>query len=249
MMPQHRDTLLSARKAYSQCANKVEQLITNNGLTAIHSSQIIGIGVATEWLRRASEMNNIDYMGNILNKSKTNDLFIELLRFNFSWFALNAIFARQELLDLFGTPSSNSEYSKFNLLYNVDILPNTASRLQKLHQILNTPIITRLPVASNNNPVVNNSVSTLQAICLKYLPTSSQKGITAQAIQTASQAGSANSLDMPTLLYGFRNWSVHGNTLHGCFGSHPRFYEYVCILQETLAEVHYNAAIYINSKL
>ena len=248
-MPQHRNTLLNARKAYSQCANKVEQLITNNGFTAIHSSQIIGIGVATEWLRRAAEMNNIDYMGNILNKSKTKDLFIELLRFNFSWFALNAIFTRQELLDLFGTPSRNSEYSKFKLLYDIDILPNAALRLQRLHQILNTPITTRLPITPNNNSVTSNSVSTLQAICLKYLPTSNQQGITARAIQTASQVGSANSLDMPTLLYGFRNWSVHGNTLHGCFGSHPRFYEYVCILQETLAEVHYNAAIYINSNL
>ena len=87
MIP-HRDTLLKARKVYSQCANKVEKSIAAQGLTPLLSTQVIGIGVATEWVRRAAEMDNIHYMGKNLNKSKSNDLFIELLRFNFSWFAL-----------------------------------------------------------------------------------------------------------------------------------------------------------------
>src|SRR4028118_1920779 len=116
MIP-HRDTLLKARKVYSQCANKVEQSIAAQGLTALLSNQVIGIGVATEWVRRAAEMDNIHYMGKNLNKSKSNDLFIELLRFNFSWFALNAIFTRNDLLSLFGTPSDPAEYSAFSLLY------------------------------------------------------------------------------------------------------------------------------------
>lgn len=97
MMIPHRDTLLKARKVYSQCANKVEQSIVAQGLTPLLSTRVIGIGVATEWVRRAAEMDNIHYMGKNLNKSKSNDLFIELLRFNFSWFALNAIFTRNEL--------------------------------------------------------------------------------------------------------------------------------------------------------
>jgi hypothetical protein len=94
--------------------------------------------------------------------------------------------------------------------------PNAAARLQKLHLLLNTPIATRLPITSNH------SVSTLQAICLKYLP-SNIRGRTARAMQQAVQAGNANSLDMPTLLYGFRNWSVHGNTLQVALGVIPDF--------------------------
>jgi hypothetical protein len=242
MVP-YRDTLLKARKFYSQCANKVEKSIAAQGLTPLLSTQVIGIGVATEWVRRAAEMDNIHYMGKNLNKAKSNDLFIELLRFNFSWFALNAIFTRNELLFLFGTPSNNkNEYSKFHLLYTSSTPQNAAIRLQRLHLLLNTPITTRLPSTSNH------SVSTLQAIYLKYLP-SNLPGHTARAMQQAVQAGNANSLDMPTLLYGFRNWSVHGNTLHGCFGSHPRFYEYVCLLQETLADVHYDTARKLSSLL
>lgn len=241
MIP-HRDTLLKARKVYSQCAKKVEKSITAQGLTPLLSTQVIGIGVATEWVRRAAEMDNIHYMGKNLNKSKNSDLFIELLRFNFSWFALNAIFTRNELLSLFGTPSDKSEYSEFCLLYTRAVPPNATVRLQKLHLLLNTPITTRLPSTSNH------SVSTLEAIYLKYLP-NNIRGRTAKAMQQAVRAGNANSLDMPTLLYGFRNWSVHGNTLHGCFGSHPGFLEYASLLQETLADVHYETARQLSNLL
>jgi hypothetical protein len=240
MIP-HRDTLLQARKLYSQCANKVETNIKAQGLTPLLSTQIIGIGVATEWIRRAAEMDNIHYMGKNLNKSKRSDLFVEILRFNFSWFALNAIFTRNELLSLFGTPIRRSEYRAFKLLYTSATLPNAAARLETLHLLLNTPIETRLPIGTSLPITSDHSVSTLQAIYWKYLP-SNITGETARAIQQAVQAGNANSLDMPTLLYGFRNWSVHGNTLHGCFGSHPRFSEYTSLLQETLADIHYDVA-------
>lgn len=184
----HRDTLLKARKIYSQCANTVEKTIAVQGLTPLLSTQVIGIGIATEWIRRAAEMDEIHYMGKNLNKSKSNDLFIELLRFNFSWFALNAIFTRNELLSLFGTPSDSSEYSAFHLLYTSAIPLNVAVRLQKLHLLLNTPIATRLPSTSNHY------VSTLQAIYQKYLP-SNIRGRTARAMQQAVQSGNANSLD------------------------------------------------------
>jgi hypothetical protein len=236
-MIQHRNTLLEARKIYSQCTAKVEQCIAQQGLTDALSTRVIGIGVATEWIRRAAEMDSIYYMGKNLNKSKNNELFVELLRFSFSWFAINAIFTRKELLDLFvGTPSNRgTEYSKFCVLYNSASLTNVSFREQELRQLLNTTIETRLPNMSSQ------PVTTLEAIYKKYLP-SDIRGHTADVIKRAAEAKNADSLDMPTLLYAFRNWSVHGNALHGCFGSHPRFYKYSCLLQETLAEVHYDTA-------
>ncbi|HIK10316.1 MAG TPA: hypothetical protein IGS52_08620 [Oscillatoriaceae cyanobacterium M33_DOE_052] len=233
MITPHRKTLLQARKVYSQCASKVEKTIQNQGLTPLLSTQIIGIGIATEWIRRAAEMDSIHYIGKNLNKAKSSDLFVELLRFNFSWFALNAIFTRNELLSLFGTPSGNSEYSAFHLLYTNAMPTNAAVRLQELHLLLNAPTSTRMPNTTSN------PVSTLEAIGLRYLPINI-RGTAAKAIQQAVLAKNANSLDMPTLLYGFRNWSVHGNALQGCFGSHPGFYEYTRLLQETLADVHYD---------
>jgi len=243
-LPPHRNTLLEARKVYSKCASKVENNITQQGITPLLSSQVIGIGIAAEWLRRASEMDKIHYIGKPLNKSKSSERFIELLRFSFSWFALNSIFTRTELLNLFGETSSNSEYDAFYLLYSSSSLINVPQRLEELHRILNTLITTRLP---NNN---GNPVSTLQAIYLKYLPIpNGRKGRTARDIEQAVQSGSANSLDMSTLLYAFRNWSVHGNTMHGCFGSHPRFIEYTSLIQETLAELHYDIAVRLHNIL
>lgn len=244
MLSPHRDILSEVARIYSDCASKVDQNIAAQGLTTPLSNQVIGIGAAAEWVRRAAEMEKIHYKSKLLNKSKKNDLFIELLRFNFSWFALNAIFTRNDLLSLFGTPSKDNEYSKFSILYTNAIpqLQNETARLQELHLLLNTQITTRLP---NTN---NHSVSTLKAIDLKYFPYDT-RGRTAGAIRQAAQAGNANCLDMPTLLYAFRNWSVHGNALHGCFGSRPRYLKYVSLLQETLADVHYGTATHLISLL
>lgn len=245
MMSPHRVRIREARKVYSECAGKLEKIIENSEYqeyTVSLSNKLIGIGVAAEWLRYATEMDNIHYIGEKLNKSKKSRLFVELLRFNFSWFALNAIFTRNDLLSLFGTPSDNAEYSAFSLLYTHSVPPNATVRLQKLHLLLNTPITTRLPSTSSH------CVSTLEAIHRKYLP-DNIRGRTARAMEQAVKAGNANSLDMPTLLYGFRNWSVHGNTLHGCFGSHPGFLEYASLLQETLADVHYATATKLMNSL
>ena len=255
-MEPHRNNLREARKTYSACANKIEQHITTQGLTPVLSTQVIGIGIACEWLSRASGMEEIKYIGEVKQKSKTNDLFLELLRFNFSWFAVNAIYGREELLPLLGTPpTDNGEYLKFKFLYDTASLTTAPTRLIRLHELLNKEVTTRLPnlltpraqLLKKKNEKEAPPIITLKAISLKYLPRINSAIDT--AIRQAVQQNDARSLDMPTLLYSFRNWSVHGSTLHGCFGSRPGFYEYVCLLQETLAEVHKETATKLEKKL
>jgi hypothetical protein len=247
MMSPHRDTLLKARKVYSKSAGKVEKSIKDQGYTASLSHKVIGIGTAAEWLRRATEMDKICYMGEEWNKSKKHDLFLEILRFNFSWFALNAIFSREDLLSLFRKippEKKENEYSKFLLLYSNALSLNKIEYLEersnKLHDLLAKETTTRLPYP-NNSPV-----STLEAIYLKYLP--KPKKAVEEAVK-AVKAGNVDSVEIPMLLYQFRNWSVHGNTLHGCFGSEPGFLEYVSLLQEILADVHYATATKLMSSL
>lgn len=228
----HRQTLLAARKIYSQCASKIEADIACNRLNDLRSRQIIGTGVANEWLRRSAEMDSVVYMGKSLNKSKRNESFIEVLRFSFSWFAINAIYTRAELRDIIGTPFGNGEYAQFLVLYNNATLPYAADRLRELHDLLDVQTSPRLPHAPSGKPV-----TTLAAISLKYLPDTA-KGAPAKAIERAVNSGNSRTLDIPTLIYSFRNWSVHGNTLDGCFGSRPGFLRYVTLLEELLAEVH-----------
>lgn len=177
-------------------------------------------------------MNNIVYVGKSLNKSKRNDSFTEVLRFSFSWFAINAIYTRAELRDIIGTTSDNGEYAQFLILYDNAALPNASARLQELRELLNAQTSPRLP-----NELIGKQVTTLTAIFLKYMP-KPVRGKTAKAIEKAVNEGNARTLDMPTLIYSFRNWSVHGNALDGCFGSRPGFLRYVSLLEETLAEVH-----------
>jgi hypothetical protein len=232
MMESHRHTLLEARRAYSWCASKVENKIKTNTLDNSLSEKIVGLGVGTEWLRRATEMNEIQYIGKNLNKSRKNDSFVELLRFSFSWFSLNAIFTRPELRSLIGKPDGMGEYNEFRVLYDNAVLTSAQSRLLQLQTLLKTPTSPRMP-----GKLKGEVVSTLAVISLRYLPQKSP-GKTAKAIKNAANSGDFSELDMPTLLYAFRNWSVHGNALDGCFGSRPGFIQYTRLLQETLAEIH-----------
>jgi hypothetical protein len=235
-MTPHRKVLLEARKTYSKCNKKIEEVISKIELNENLSEQIVGIGAAIEWIRRSAEMDDIHYIGKNFNKSVRKQSFLELLRFNFSWFGLNAIFTRPCLLSLLGTPPFNGEYGQFRVLYDSAMPVSSPIRLVQLHDLLNSPTSPRLAIMPSGS-----SVSTLSAIRMKYLP-KNMHGRTAEAIEAAVKAGNANSLDMPTLLYSFRNWSVHGNALDGCFGSRPRFVNYVCLLEETLAEVHLHTA-------
>src|SRR4051794_34637711 len=103
-----RATLLEARKAYSKCAGLLEESIARNGLTSTLSEQIVGIGIALDWVRRAAEMEQIAYVGDNLNSSEHRQRFTEFIRFGFAWFGLNAVFSRNSLLSLVNSSVPNS---------------------------------------------------------------------------------------------------------------------------------------------
>ena len=239
-----RSTLLQARKEYSKCAQIVEQRINAQGLTRNLSDRIIGIDIASDWLRRAAEMEQISYIGDHLNTSEHRDRFTEFIRYGFAWFGVNAIFSRRSLLTLVGNPSSEAEFARFKVLFNAGLVNDAAAIESELRALLDTLTITRLPDTPNGR-----SVTTLRAIHLKYIPSGTHHGACAAALASAASSGSAALLDLPTMLYGFRNWAVHGNALDGCFGSHPRFVRYVELLTTVLADVHVNAAQVLQARL
>jgi hypothetical protein len=243
-MTSQRLVLLQARKKYSECARLLEARIAANGLSKTLSEQIIGVGIAADWVRRSAEMEDIRYLGDHLNNSPRKASFVELLRFGFSWFALNAIFSRRSLLQIVGNPAGSSEYEDFLVLFNAATMPSATSDLAALQALLSTSSSPRLPGVP-----AGTSVPTLTALHEKYLSIGPPRGKTAKAIAAAAKAGQASTLDLPTLLYSFRNWSVHGNALDGSFGSRPGFQKYVALLHETLAHVHLNTGTVISSKL
>ena len=229
--------LLEARKEYSKCAGLIERSISTNGLTSTLSEQIIGVGIALDWVRRAAEMEQILYVGDNLNTSEHKQRFTEFLRFAFAWFGLNAVFTRDSLLVLVSFPIPTSEFAKFKLLFSLDTIVDSAVIEAELRSLLDTITTTRLPGLPSGT-----CVTTLKAILLKYVPPGAHHGACANALASAANSGSAASLDLATMIYGFRNWSVHGNALDGCFGSQPRHMRYVELLTNVLADVHLNTA-------
>jgi hypothetical protein len=244
MMNPTRLALLDARKAYSRCANKLESTIKKSGLSGPLSEQVIGVGVAADWLRRAVEMEDIAYLGSQLGNSKRNASFVEVLRFGFSWIGMNAVFARPSLLSLIGVAMDVSEFSHFLVLFDATPLPDAPAWKAELHGLLTAQVSSRLP-----GMPPGATLSTLNAIQTKYLSHGTPKGRTAKLIAAAAASGNVAPLDLAMLLYAFRNWSIHGSALDGCFGSRPGFLRYVGILQQSLAEVHVCTAEQILSKI
>ena len=242
-----RSKLLHARKTYSQCARLVEgQIRVAPQLDPVLSERIIGLGIAADWVRRAAEMETVVFMGNQLDSSPRKASFIELTRYGFAWYGINAIFARNELLDLVGPRKSASELDRFTVLFQGAALSTAivSERLNKLHAILREHTAPRLPLAAPGTVV-----TVLQAIEAKYIPPDTKHGGTGKKVAEAAGSGNFSTLDLPTLLYAFRNWSVHGNALDGSFGGRPKFNVYVEILAETLAEVHLNTTSLLLQRL
>ena len=244
-MTSTRTKFLTARKLYSQCARRVETTIqAAPAFTARLSEQIVGLGVACDWVRRAAEMETISFLGDNLNDSSWQPSFVEMTRFGFAWYGINAIFSRKELLGLLGSCPDDSELERFRVLWNVAVarLPSLSSAVPSheanLRSILAQSTTPRMPDIAKGT-----TVTTLRAVITKYVPPESRtKGRAAKAMQDAAATGNLSTLDLPILLYVFRNWAIHGNALHGSFGSKPRFLAYVESLSDILADVHIGTA-------
>jgi hypothetical protein len=224
-------SLLVAGKAYSAAAKAVAARAPQVGSAGKH--QLIGVGVAADWTRRAAGLSSISFAGRLMNRSDRAESFTELLRFSFAWSGLNAIFARDELLRLFGSVP-NSEFDRFHLLYkhSTPSLTREANRIATLHGVLAAPLLGKRAAGSVQG------VTTLQALHSTYVPISSAGKGASKKIGAALAAGSWASLDVPLLIYALRNWSVHGNTIDSSFRSKPRFLTYVTTLTDALADVH-----------
>lgn len=241
-----RSMLMNARKQYSKCASRVEHQIQTQGLNQVLSDRVIGIGIAASWLRRASEMDRIQYVGKHLNQSEHCDRFTDFVRFGFVWFSLNAIYDRESILSLLANVSKGyNEFEKFELLFKVGLISSQAVIEDELRSLLDTNIATRT-VGGLQKPV---PITTLSSIYSKYIPSGTVRGKAGKALFDAANKGCSSNVDLPIMLYGFRNWSLHGNAIDGCFGSHVAFTRYQEILTTVLAQVHLNVSSELLRKL
>lgn len=244
--------LVEAARTYSSCANTVRHKAASpTHLTIVESEQLIGFGIASEWLRSAAAMTGVTYRrriaGSSIRRSKKREPGItELIRFNMSWYAMNAVFSRKPILALLGTPRSNSEADKFRLIVTCAGLSTSrvAQTTNDLHTVLNFRHVTRMP-----NQSTGMSVTALQAIYEKYTPQDFQTLGVGRDVKHALAAGTLAGLDLATLIYLMRNWIIHASMMDGAFGSMVRFRQYTDTISEALASIHAGVSRALHARL
>jgi hypothetical protein len=234
------DNLANAGKIYSSCAAKVKTR-TPSGVTpnATDLELLIAFGIASSWTRRAAYMAPITYTeGKSINKTATFDT--ELVRFSMAWSGMNALFSRPAVLALFGARPLPGELANFTtIVSNAQLNSSRTSALEaNLRAVLETPV----KVSTLTGHAPGTLLPTFQVLHEKYTPVSYQGMGIGRKLQDSIQIGDANNLDLPTIIYAMRNWSLHGSLLGSSFRSASRFSVFIDTINDALSEIHSLAA-------
>lgn len=231
--------LRTAKKAYSLAARQIDLTAKSSGLTDRISQQLIGTGVAADWTLRAAHLERLEYSTEGLNKPARQRTITELVRFTFSWYAVNAIFARDELLSAIAVAGGEtatswaSELERFRVLHRLAAIPAEPTYRARIEHVLRTSRRQRTPITATQSPA-----SILGAVHLRYVPSSERRKRLARVLETAAATGNYSAIDMPILIYMIRYWSVHGNTLDGAFEGKLNYLQVVESCQDALADIH-----------
>lgn len=185
---------------------------------------MISCGTARDWVRWAVALYELKFSTRQEQKSARHDGITESVRFNQMWTASNALFAKDSVLRLI-QPSGAlpaDEKGRFKLLYDYAAIDPAVENqaVKTLNDLLSMSCI-----CDGVTSVLGRSEPTMwEVIDQKYSrPKDRMMGI-GKAISSALNAGTMPNLDGPTLIYGARNWAVHGMLLTSFFrGSLQRY--------------------------
>lgn len=228
-----------AGKKYGECAKQLTSKLANpKEPTSEESELLIAFGIASDWTRRAAALD-IDYNSRLMRKARKTPSVSEMVRFGLTWSGMNALFSRNSIFDLLGIAAPKSELDRFKALVGTALSPatqldNAASNLQNL---LQSPTVSYVPGYPSGT-----ALTVLQVLHEKYTPAQYRNMATGKLIQQAITTGDYTRLDVPTLIYLMRNWSVHGGVVSSSFRSVPRFNSYISIVSSSLALIHVQLA-------
>lgn len=231
-----RSKLEAAGKIYGACARAVQsKSVTPSNPTAQESELLIGFGIASDWVRRAAAMEPLLYDKRLMNKSPKSPAVAEMVRFTMAWSGMNALFARPEIVKLLGNTNATSELKLFQHFVahsglSAAVIGNHESNLRTL---LSAPVTSAVP-----GHAPGTSLPSLQVLHEKFTPHPYRNIGVGKTIQSAITTGNYTSLDLATIVYAMRNWSVHGGLIGSSFRSVPRFNSFIGIVLEAVADVH-----------
>jgi hypothetical protein len=218
-------------------------------LTTAAYEQLVGLGICGDWLGWAT-LKRIDYATRRRNGSGRADALTEVTRFTFMWTAANAVFARPSLVTLFD-PSigmAPSEPVAFGAMYTASALDPLIEHdhLNTLNQILGmaqTP--KRFPWLPAGTPV-----SVAHAIYYKYTTDREKRRGVGKKLANAISSGVYQPIDLPTLIYATRNWTLHGVLLSSSMrGTQKKFLVFIQAINDALIRVLDGAGSALLSKL
>lgn len=231
-----RTKLESAGKTYGACARAVQtKCISPSNPSAQESELVIGFGIASDWVRRAAALEPLVYDKRLMNKSPKSPAVAEMIRFTMAWSGLNALFARPEVVKLFGGTIATSELKLFQyFLANSGLSTGAIGRYENsLRTLLSAPVTSVVP---GHQP--GTILPSLQVLHEKFTPQPYRSKGVGKTIQDTIVSGNYLLLDLATIIYAMRNWSVHGGLIGSSFRSVPRFNAFIGIVMSAISDVH-----------
>ncbi len=252
MNPMTRRYLQAAKSQLGAAVHKIASRSTvGRSLTPNEKDQVLGLGTARDWIRWSAALKGIQFDTKSENGSGRRQGIVESLRFTQIWTGTNALFSRDSVLRVLGPPPRrDSEIDRFRIIYagaGITASPEESSILQTLNGLLDMECNTRdvapmltIPSSSPRNPnLAAQPYPTMwEVIYKKYLrPTDQARGI-GKVIGHALASRRYPRPDGPTLIYGARNWTVHGMLLTSFFrGSEHKYRTFVDNINLLLASV------------
>lgn len=231
-----RAKLESSGKTYGACARAVQtKSATPTNPTARESELLIGFGIASDWVRRAAALEPLQYDKRLMNKSAKSPAVAEMVRFTMAWSGLNALFARPEIVKLFGGTSATSELKLFQyFLSNSGLSASTIGSYEStLRTLLAAPVTSAVP----GHPL-GTALPSLQVLHEKFTPQPYRTKGVGKTIQDAITSRNYSLLDLATIIYAMRNWSVHGGLIGSSFRSVPRFNHFIATILAAISDIH-----------
>lgn len=231
-----RSKLESAGKTYGACARAVQtKSASPKKPTAQELELLIGFGIASDWVRRAAALEPLQYDKRFMNKSAKSPAVAEMIRFTMAWSGLNALFARPEVLKLLGGTSATSELKLFQyLLSNSGLSASAVAGYEaKLRALLSSTVVSTVP---GHSP--GTALPCIQVLHEKFTPQPYRSKGVGRTIQYAISSGNYTLLDLPTIVYAMRNWSVHGGLIGSSFRSVPRFNSFIGNVLAATSDIH-----------
>nr|WP_315255835.1 hypothetical protein [uncultured Duganella sp.] len=170
-----------------------------------------------------------------MNKSSKSPSVSEMVRFTMAWSGMNALFARPEVVKLLGGTSAISELKLFEFFLShsglsAAVIINHESNLRAL---LSAVVTSTVP-----GYAPGTALPSLQVLHEKFTPHPYRNKGVGKTIQSAISTGNYTVLDLATIIYAMRNWSVHGALIGSSFRSVPRFNSFIGIVNAAVADVH-----------